>query len=297
MPRLVSLLLFQDNCGLCRRGKFLVPPMTMMLCILSIAGILKLSLGAPAHKAEVSDRNAAATKAAIAASSIYRPGLRNSFADRKLSDKEMNLLLTSLQNKTGFTSLQIDEAGFLSISDAAAISGGSATARALLLGALQGQKSINLQSHNHSPQVAFARLASGIVYTSKATGVSIEVQAIEIDFKDFGYLRGDSRAVDSFDPGLVVLHELCHAVLGLRDPREGINEAGDCENHINRIRRELGLPERQNYIARSRLVVQSSGQATSRLAEIIFARSDEGKSRQWFYLTWEMRLVGGREWR
>jgi hypothetical protein len=41
--------------------------------------------------------------------------------------------------------------------------------------------------------------------------------------------------------------------------------------------------------------VQASGQATSRLAEIIFARSDEGKFRQWFYLTWETRLVGGRE--
>lgn len=229
---------------------------------------------------------------------IYRPGLRNSFVERQLSAKELTLVLTQLRHKTGFVQMRFDEAGFLTIDDRAQIVGGSAAARELLLAAVDGKKSISLQSHNRSPNVVFGRLGEGVRYIRWNSDVQIDLTPIEIDFADFNHLRGDRKAVAAFDPGFVILHELCHAALGLRDPVAGVNEAGDCESYVNRIRRELGMPERQQYAATAYRQTTFPSGSTVRIAELIFAHTESGREPESraktkrLYLTWDAQRVG-----
>jgi hypothetical protein len=229
---------------------------------------------------------------------IFRPGLRNSFVERQLSAKELNLALTQLRHKTGFAQMRFDKDGFLTIDDRRQIVGGSAAARELVLAAVDGKKSINLQSHNRSPNVAFGRLGEGVKYIRWQTDVQIDLTPIEIDFADFNHLRGDPKAVAAFDPGFVILHELCHAALELRDPLAGMKVAGDCESYVNRIRRELGMPERQQYAATAYRQTTFPSGSTVRIAELIFAQTEPGREPEsraktkTLYLTWDAQRVG-----
>src|SRR5262249_48841067 len=62
----------------------------------------------------------------------YRVGLRNSPGQYRLGAKQLDILLVSLREKTGFLDMTFDENGFLTLGDQTKFSGGSATARALL---------------------------------------------------------------------------------------------------------------------------------------------------------------------
>jgi len=233
---------------------------------------------------------------------IYRPGLRNSFMGHRLSAEELNLALTQLRRKTGFVQMRFDEAGFLTIDDRSQIAGGSALARELLLAAVDGKKSINLQSHNRSPEVVFARVVEAVKYTVWSSDAKIAVATIEIDFADFSHLRGDRKAVEAFDPGFAILHELCHAALELRDPSAEMNAAGDCESYVNRIRRELGMPERRQYAATVYRKATFSSGSIARIAELIFAQTEPGREpgsrakTKKLYLRWNVQQVGKIRW-
>jgi hypothetical protein len=233
-------------------------------------------------------------RAAIGDSSRYQGGVRNSIA-RALNPKQLDRILRSLREKTGFLEMHFDETGFLRLGDRMKIVGGSATARELLIAAVDRGRAIDLENHDHSPMVAFAQLGRSVVFTSLATGTRVDVYPIEIDFSDFAHLRGDKVVLAAFDIGFVVLHELAHAVLDLHDSLDGTGGPGECEDYINRIRRELSLPERQNYIARTfRFASVALGKAQPH-AELLFARTveQEGRARtQSFNLTWEADLVG-----
>jgi hypothetical protein len=222
---------------------------------------------------------------------IYRPGLRNSFVGRRLSAEELNLALAHLRSKTGFARMRFDEAGFLTIDDRSRVAGGSAAARELLLAAVDGKKSVTLQSRNRSPEVVFARVGERVKYEGWRSDERIEMAPIEIDFTDFDHLRGEKKVLEAFDLGFAILHELCHAALELRDPAEGVKVAGDCESYINRVRRELGMPERQHYVAN---VYQRNSSATLNkiVAQLSFAQARQGAKTKMRYLTWDVREVG-----
>jgi len=70
---------------------------------------------------------------------------------------------------------------------------------------------------------------------------------LQLDFADFNCLSGAREAKASFDIGIAILHELAHGVLKLQDPPGDTDEIGECDAHINQIRRELQLPERLYY--------------------------------------------------
>lgn len=232
------------------------------------------------------------------ASHVYRPGLRNSFAAHRLNAKELNLVLTQLRRKTGFVRMRFDEAGFLRIDDRSQFSGGSAYARELLLAAVDGRKSIQLESHNRSPEVVFGRVSGNVNYTNHRGDRLIVAAPVEIDFSDFDHLRGERRVKEAFDPGFVILHELCHIVLELRDPEDEENAAGDCERYVNRIRRELGMPERQQYTAtiyRTRVFPDIPAVL---IAELSFAQIEAGRKpesrakKRRLRLNWDVHRVG-----
>jgi hypothetical protein len=209
----------------------------------------------------------------------YQSGVRNS-VERALNTKQIEILLKSLREKTGFLEMHFDETGFLKLGDRTKLDGGSATARELLIAAVDRTHAIDLENHDRSARVAFAQLAKSLVYISRATGAQIEVYPIEIDFRDFTHLRGDKAALAAFDIGFVVLHELAHAALGLHDSPGKTSGPGECEEYINRIRRELDLPERQNYVART-------------YHRRIFSGEKQGRAKtQTFNLTWDSEPVG-----
>jgi len=228
---------------------------------------------------------------------IFRPGLRNSFMEHQLSAEELNLVLAQLRRKTGFTRMRFDEAGFLTIDDRSQVAGGSALARELVLAAVDGKKSINLQSHHRSPEVVFARVGKAMNYTGWRSDEQILATPIEIDFADFKHLRGHRKVLEAFDPGFVILHELCHAALELRDT-EGVNAEGDCESYVNRIRRELGMPERRQYVATVSLRTISVSRPTTKVAELIFTQTKPGREPESraktkrLYLRWDAEQVG-----
>jgi hypothetical protein len=218
----------------------------------------------------------------------FRPGLRNSPNENRLDAKQLMIITKSLRERTGFAELDFDENGFLTLGDRMNFSGGSASARKLFIATLEMKKAIYLESCLKTSSVSFARIANHKTFECHATGARINACSIQIDFSDFSWLRGDKQALASFDPGFVVIHELGHAVLGLSDSYD--NLPGDCEEMVNRIRRELNLPERQTYIAR---VNSAALSARTGRAELIFkskvGNSDPGSI---FRLSWDTRLVG-----
>lgn len=225
----------------------------------------------------------------------YQSGLRNSPGERGLNSKHLAMLIESLRQKTGFLEMHFDETGFLNLGDRLNIAGGSAIARELLIAAVDRMRVIEMECHNRSSQVAFARLAKPMTYISHATGARIEAYPIEIDFSDFAHLRGDKMVLAAFDLGFVVLHELAHAALDLRDSPSETAGPGECEEYINRIRGELGFPERQNYVARTFTSSGFPSGKLSRQAELLFAHKSDRQGRgkiQMMNLTWEAERVG-----
>jgi hypothetical protein len=226
----------------------------------------------------------------------YRGGLRNSPGERKLNAKQLDAVLTSLRDKTGLLEMRFDENGFLTLGDHTKFSGGSANARALLYAAASMAHAVDLEAHMYSSQVAFARLAMPIVYYHYTSGAKIDVFPLEIDFSDLLKLRGARQALSAFDLGFMILHEFGHAALGLRDVADDTQGLGECEALINRIRRELNLPERQSYVAQTHSnPAFGPNRGSTRLAELIFARAVEKQGRmriEKFNISWEASAVG-----
>ncbi len=225
--------------------------------------------------------------------SRYQSGVRNS-PERPLKTAQLAVLLESLRRKSGFQEIHFDADGFLKLGDRTRFVGGSAAARELLIAAVDRSKAIDLENHERSLKIAFARLATPINFIRQATNTRVEVYPIEIDFSDFAHLRGVREAIEAFDIGFVVMHELAHAALGLRDALVNGQEPGECEEFINLIRRDLGVPERQSYAAKTFGKVALSFQKHSRQAELLFAYAPgTGKTKpQLLNLNWEAERVG-----
>ena len=225
----------------------------------------------------------------------YHGGLRNSSDKRKLNAKQLETVLKSLREKTGFLEINFDENGFLNLGDRTKFDGGSATARSLISAATESGRAIDLEAHNSSANVAFARLARPVIFQNRSSGAMIDVYPMELDFNDFKKLRGDGKVLAAFDIGFVIMHELGHAVLKLSDSVESVNDVGECEEFINRIRRELNLPRRLNYIAKTIKSPMTMTRASGEMAELIFSYSDEFQENaktQKSYLRWEAYAVG-----
>lgn len=224
----------------------------------------------------------------------YRGGIRNSNGQYRLEPKYLNLLLASLQEKTGFSELSMDSSDYLVIGNKEAFVGGSSAARKLLIAAIEGLILFNLENHNGSGKVSFARLGMSTIFRSIVTKKEVDVRPLILDFSDYAHLSGEREICHSFDIGINLLHELAHGVYQLRDAVEGMNELGACENFVNTIRRDLNLPERERYIARVRKSVTVQGQTTLQ-AELQFSRSKEknGKLKtETLLLSWDTGKVG-----
>lgn len=196
-------------------------------------------------------------------------------------------LAGKLRKITGWSNLKFDSAGALRLGTNPI--GGSQKARELLSRAVMGGAAVVLEDASKHPDVAFCQVLPA-KWANVSEGPSAFV--IRIDFADFENVIGDARALQAFDAGWGFLHELDHVVNNSLDAA-CLGEPGECEAHMNEMRRECGLPQRAEYFfTYSPLAVEST--FITRLVQLSFEQEEvPGKKKKRYLVVWDAHLVGG----
>lgn len=197
-------------------------------------------------------------------------------------------LADKLRAITGWPGLHFDREGVLRYGAEPAV-GGSETARALLTAAARGKNLIVLEDASGRADVVFCRVAEG--RWRRGANSRPPVFIVQIDFADFARVMGDRAALEAFDVGWGVLHEIDHVVNDTTDSA-GVGAAGECEDSINRMRRERGLAERAEYLF-TYLPGTEGGEFKTRYVRLAFERRGAGDKRKRHWLYWDAALVGG----
>jgi hypothetical protein len=206
----------------------------------------------------------------------------------ELPTARRELLAAKLRAITGLA-IQFDSNGALRLTSGEA-RGGSQTARELLRKALDGTRVLILEDASDRPDVVFARVVPGRL--KHHSSADPETYVVLIDFTDFDHLLGDEAALRAFDVGWAFLHELDHVVNDLFDSTSP-TETGECEAHINVMRRELGLPVRSEYFY-ALFPGSERSEFRTRLARLAFDQKDTTtKKRHRYWVMWDAAVVGG----
>jgi len=198
-------------------------------------------------------------------------------------------LINKLRKITGWTRLTFRPDGTLSIGGPETVKGSKA-AQALLAKALNGRNVIVLEDASARADVAFCRVVPGKWLSN---GVAQpDVYVVLIDFTDFEQIIGDDEAREAFDVGWGLLHELDHIVTDSADA-EDVSDIGECEDHINLMREELGLPLRSNYFFTAS-ALKTDPNFNRRFVRLAFEqRSTSTRRSKRYWLTWDSAAVGG----
>ena len=220
---------------------------------------------------------------ARAQTSISRIACRPSLAEARRAE-----LASQLRVITGWAGLHFDGDGFLHFG-AEGPSGGSESARRLLSTALKGDRLIVIEDASGRDDVAFSRVLEGR-WTGSPEGLP-PAYIVQVDFTDFTHVMGDRAALAAFNAGWGALHEIEHAVNDSADA-EGAGSAGECEEVINRMRRECGLAERAEYFY-TPMPGTGHGEFATRYVRLAFrqVRGDNKQRQYWLY--WDSALTGG----
>lgn len=205
-----------------------------------------------------------------------------------ISPVQREELARRLRLITGWTNLSFNEDGALRTGGH--LTGGSKSARDLLNNAFSGSRTILFEDASGRKDVVFCRVT--LARREADSSEQDEVHLVQIDFSDFQQVTGDKRARDAFNVGWAVLHEIDHVVSDSSDPQQDSN-AGDCESHINKMRRELGLPVRSSYFF-SFLPVKNDSNLVSRFVRLRFdEETGPASKRRRYWLVWDAAVVGG----
>ena len=216
---------------------------------------------------------------AFAASHVLiKPGITRAHRDE---------LLVRLRVITGVANLNFETDGALRF-DVSHVSGGSAGARELLSQAVQGANVVVLEDASSRADVAFCRVVRGRWTRDESNKPPAYV--VLIDFTDFKQLSGDAEALAAFNVGWGLLHELDHVVSGSEDAKDE-NGIGACEDHINQMRLEVGLPVRAEYFF-NRAYLKADANFNTRYVRLSFERRDESQTKR-YWLVWDAVSVGG----
>jgi hypothetical protein len=198
-------------------------------------------------------------------------------------------LLETLKVITGLQ-LSFDPGGALVLGEVEA--SGSASARNLLTKAVHGSHSIVVEEASNRAEVAFCR----VLIRKPLGSTDLAVAVVQIDFEDFEYVIGDKKARASFNVGWGLLHEIDHVVSESEDTKFA-HATGECEENINRMRVELGLPVRATYRF-SPIPAPTDPAFITRLVRLGFVQIDsKRKMRKQYWLVWDASLVGGTDTR
>ena len=222
----------------------------------------------------------------VCAFPVFASNSDNVVVRKNVSNADREELAQRLRTITGWSSLDFNNDGALKVGDAAA-RGGSKSARDLLNKSFSGKRVILFEDASSRKDVVFCRVVLGKLDHAPAA----EVYVVLIDFADFREVIGDKQARAAFDVGWAVLHEIDHVVEDSEDPKDDV--PGDCEAHINRMRRELGLPVRNSYFF-SFLPVKNGSNLISRFVRLGFVDDDGPTSKKKrYWLIWDAAVVGG----
>jgi hypothetical protein len=206
----------------------------------------------------------------------------------EISSARREVLAARLSAITGLN-VEFDENGALRLTREDAHEG-SGTARNLLIKALNGRRVLILEDASDRQDVVFARVVPGRFkhHASEMPPTFV----VLIDFADFDHLLGDDAALKAFDVGWAFLHELDHVVNDYADGAS-LNETGECEDHLNVMRRELNLPTRADYFFTFFPDAERSDFRT-RFVRLAFDQADAlTKKRHRYWVMWDATVVGG----
>lgn len=206
----------------------------------------------------------------------------------ELPTAKRELLAAKLSTITGLR-IEFDMSGALQLVSSD-VRGGSQTARELLRKALNGTRVLILEDASYRQDVVFSRVVPSRLkhHASELPGTFV----VLIDFADFDRLLGDDAALRAFDVGWAFLHELDHVVNDLSDSTSPA-ETGECESHINVMRRELDLPIRADYYY-AFFPDSERSEFRTRLARLAFDQKDAAtKKRHRYWVMWDATVVGG----
>lgn len=205
----------------------------------------------------------------------------------QVSAARREILADKLRGITGLP-VSFDESGALRVA-AASARGGSQTARSLISKALAGTNVIILEDASNHQDVVFSRVVAAEWKHHRSEMPPAFV--VLIDFADFDHLLGDEAALKAFDVGWAFLHELDHVVNDSLDATDA-EQAGECEAHINLMRRECSLPLRANYFFTYFPYAQRDFR--TRLVRLAFEHTDALTNKQRrYWVMWDAGLVGG----
>lgn len=205
-----------------------------------------------------------------------------------LAEAKRSALSAQLRAITGWTGLHFDDHGALRFG-AEAPSGGSQAARELLAAAQDGKRLLIIEDVSRSADVVFSRVLEGRWKDGSEGKPAASV--VQIDFDDFRHVSGDRAALAAFNAGWGLMHEVEHAVRDTADP-EGPGTAGECEEAINRMRRECGLAERAEYFY-TPMPGAARGDFKTRYVRLAFTHAPPGSKQQQYWLFWDAALTGG----
>ena len=205
-----------------------------------------------------------------------------------ISPVQREELARRLRLITGWTDLNFNDNGALRTGGH--IIGGSQSARNLLSDAFSGSRTILFEDASGRKDVVFCRVI--LAKPEADSSEQAEVHLVQIDFSDFQQITGDKQARAAFNVGWAVLHEIDHVVSDSNDPQQD-STAGDCEGHINEMRRELGLPVRSSYFF-SFLPIKNDSNLVSRFVRLRFDEEiGPASKRRRYWLVWDAAVVGG----
>ena len=196
-------------------------------------------------------------------------------------DHELRLV-RSLQRITGYAALEFAPDGSLCVDAATEVSCGSREARRLLNRVQYSGKNFIIEDHSGSPSVVFGEAEREQIYDVRARKRT-ELWRVRLDFNDFLEMEAPAGVRASFDEGFIVLHEFLHG-LGYGDASRK-DELGACEELLNVVRRELGLPLRDQYFGEASRITSTLASVRLRFNELKPNGSrTQAKSRYLFFL-------------
>jgi hypothetical protein len=222
---------------------------------------------------------------------IAAPSRHNVICREELSPSHREQLAAKLRKITGLEDVRFDDDGLLR-STGNRFSGGSESARKLLAQAIAGDNAVVIEEANNRADVAFCRVIPG-KWKNDAAGKP-PVFVVQIDFADFDQTVGDARAFEAFNVGWGLLHELDHVVNDSADALT-LGETGECEVHLNQMRRECNLPERAGYFSTLSPLAMNTSFMT-RLVRLAFEEQKPGRNKkERYWIMWDANVVGGLE--
>lgn len=228
--------------------------------------------------------------ASSAAAAETEQAQSNIVCRKQLSVQLRENLATRLREITGWTDLRFDNRGTLQIGAGKSV-GGSQSARNLLAKLITGRHFVALEEANNRSDVVFGRVVSAKWEDSSTDKPPAHI--VLIDFADFKHVMGDKRGLEAFNVGWVLLHEFDHIATD-SDDAAAFDEIGECETHINQMRRECHLPQRADYFFTS-FPIAADSIFPRKFVRLSFFESNVNKNKRRYWLIWDAKLVGGLE--